>query len=46
MIPSNVFRGRETPEQERALIRDAGAVHMNTIRMWGGEQPDAYAPHL
>ena len=39
IIPCNVFRGRETPEQERALIRDAVAVHMNTVRIWGGENP-------
>ena len=46
MIPNNVFRGRETPEQERALISDAVAVHMNTIRIWGGEQLNVPSSHL
>lgn len=41
IIPSNVFRCRETPEQERALIRDAVAAHMNTVRVWGGEEADS-----
>ncbi len=37
VIPSSVFRSNETPELERAMIRDAVAVTMNTIRVWGGE---------
>ena len=36
MIPSDVFRARETPKREHALIRDAAAAQMNCIRVWGG----------
>ena len=36
MIPMDVFRARVTAAQEREMVADAVAVHMNTIRVWGG----------
>ena len=36
MIPMDVFRSRVTAEEERAMVEAAAAVHMNTIRVWGG----------
>lgn len=36
MIPMDVFRSRVTAAEERAMVQDAAAAHMNTIRVWGG----------
>ena len=35
-IPGDVFPARVSPAKLRRYVQDAAAVHMNTLRVWGG----------
>ncbi|MBI1337901.1 MAG: glycoside hydrolase family 2 protein [Phycisphaera sp.] len=35
-VPADAVQSRMTPDRYRALVRDAAAVHMNMLRVWGG----------
>ena len=37
-IPSDAMPSRQTRKQHERLLRDAVAVNMNTVRVWGGGQ--------